>query len=212
MSQLVIGMADYEATRFACRHWHYARSLPTGKLVRYGVWENDEFQGVVIFGRGSNRNLLRPYGLDVTQGCELVRVALRGHEAPVSQIVAQCLALLRRTQDGLRLVLSFADPDQGHRGAVYQAGNWLYLGPSRAQSAIVVNGETVHKKSATKRWGTARPEVLSELLGVPVEWGAPLWRHTYAMPMDRAMRRQLAPLAQEYPTAARPPGSVGVAD
>ena len=70
-----------------------------------------------------------PFGLESTEACELVRVALApGRHHPTSQCLAQSLKLLRRQSPGLRLVVSYADTKEGHLGIIYQATNWLFLG------------------------------------------------------------------------------------
>lgn len=123
-TSLHLDWCTYEAARYAVEHWHYSRSLPTPPLVKIGVWESGRFIGCVLFGRGANNNMYKPYGLTVTEACELVRVALHRHVAPVSKIVGIALRFLRKSNPGLRLVVSYADPNEGHTGAIYQAMNW----------------------------------------------------------------------------------------
>ena len=126
--ELCLDWCSHQAAKHAVEHWHYSGSLPPPPMRRIGVWETGRFVGCVLFARGASSNLLKPYGLKMTEGCELVRVALRDHWTPVSRIVAIALKILGRAEPGLRLVLSFADPAQGHHGGIYQAGGWLYLG------------------------------------------------------------------------------------
>lgn len=199
MADLLLAGCTRAAAEYACRRWHYSGKLPAGKLVTMGVWEDGSPIGAVIFGRGANNNIGRRFGLKQTEAVELVRVALKSHAAPVSRIVAVALKLLRRQSPGLRLIISYADPEQGHVGAIYQAGNWLYLGPSQAQRELVIAGRDVHKRSAGSRWGTASPARLRALTGLPVAYGPKRWKHTYAMPLDAGTRVALAPLCQPYP-------------
>jgi hypothetical protein len=189
----------HEAAAFACRTWHYSGTVPAGKLVKIGVWEDGKFIGAVIFGRGANNHIGSRYGLGQTEICELVRVALKAHEAPVSRIVALALRLLRRQSPGLKLVVSYADPGQGHVGAIYQAGNWVYVGRSQAQRELVVAGADMHKRTATSRWGTASPDRLRALTGLSVRYGPKLWKHTYLMPLSGEMRAAVKCLAKPYP-------------
>jgi hypothetical protein len=120
--------------------------VPSGKLVRLGVWENKKFIGVIIFGIGANRNMLKPYGLNQDEGCELVRIALKKHKAPVSKIVSLALKMLKSSQN-LKLVVSYADPEQGHHGGIYQAGNWIYAGRSGKAIKIFYKGRWAHLKT-----------------------------------------------------------------
>lgn len=125
---LRLDWCSHEAAKYAVEHWHYSKSLPTPPLVKIGVWEDEKFIGCVMFSRGSNNNMLKPYSLSVTEGCELTRVALTTHKAPVSRIVSIALRMVRKEMCGLRLVVSYADPNKGHAGSIYQAGGWVYVG------------------------------------------------------------------------------------
>jgi hypothetical protein len=92
-------------------------------MVKIGAWESGRFIGVVIFAWGMNRNLGSPYGLGIGECCELVRVALSKHKTQVSRIIKIALAFLKSKSPGLKMIVSFADPEQGHSGGIYQAGN-----------------------------------------------------------------------------------------
>jgi hypothetical protein len=72
---LKIDWATHAAAKHAVENWHYSESMPAGKLIKVGAWENGRFVGVVIFGRGANNNIGKPYGLDQMAACELVRIA-----------------------------------------------------------------------------------------------------------------------------------------
>lgn len=163
------------------------------------MWENGRYIGVVLFGRGANNNIGGRYHLEQTQVCELVRIALTAHESPVSRIAALAVRMLRKQSPGLRLIVSYADPAQGHHGGIYQAGNWLYVGSSQPQRAVVIDGVSMHKRSASAKYGTASPSEIARMSGSSAEWGEMAWKHTYLMPLDDAMRARLAPLVRPYP-------------
>jgi hypothetical protein len=170
--------------------------------VKLGAWESGRFIGVVLFGRGANNRMAQSYGLSQSQACELVRVALTKHDAPVSRIVSQAIKFVKKQSEGLRLVISYADPEQGHHGGIYQAGNWIYSGRSHAQSQLIIDGVTVHKRSAWAKYGTASPEKIAAITGARVKWSTPEWKHTYLMPLDTEMRERVLPLAKPYPKRA----------
>ena len=196
---LRVDWATHAAAKYACENWHYSGCLPTGKLVKVGAWERGEFVGVVLFGRGANNRMSAAYGLRQDEAAELVRIALRDHRAPVSRIKAIALRFLKQQSGGVRLVVSYADPDEGHHGGIYQAGNWIYAGRSQAQKELVVGGVFTHKRSANATWGTASPEKIAKLTGKKVEWGPVQWKHIYLMPLDPEMRDRVLPLSKPYP-------------
>lgn len=192
MSSLKVAPCSHEAAKYAVENWHYSRILPTGKIVKFGAWENDKFIGSVLFSRGASPNLGTALELDQTEVCELTRVALTKHEAPVSQIVAQAMRLLKESNPGLRAVVSFADPKEGHKGGIYQAGNWIYTGQSNPVIEYFIDGRWRHTRGAYHH--PARPTA-------PKREAPGKFRYIY--PLDKAMRRKLQKLALDFPNAVQ---------
>ena len=186
---LHVDWATHEAAKYACLHWHYSKCLPVGKLVMVGAWEHGKFIGVVIFGRGANHNMGKAFGLKQDECVELVRIALTNHVTPVSKIAAIAMRFLKNKNKGLRLVVSYADPEQGHHGGVYQAGNWIYKGLSSKSVKVFYKGKWAHKKtvddSGVDQSGLKKKVVQG--------------KHTYLMPLDKAMRASTLPLSKPYP-------------
>jgi hypothetical protein len=201
MSDLLVAPCDYQAAKHAVMHWHYSRSMPAGKLSTFGVWEHDRFIGAVVFGRGASDAIGKPYGLDQTQVCELVRVALTDHGHQVSEIVARSVRSMNEASPGLRLIVSYADPAHGHRGGIYQAGNWIYNGRTAPSAAFIDSrGKRWHSRMVSSTGATV---AFGQKITVPkptectrVELPG---KHRYLYPLDRAMRRQVTKLAQPYP-------------
>lgn len=197
MTRLRLAGCTHEAARFAVLRWHYSRSMPSGKLVKIGVWENDAFIGCVLFGRGSSPFLGQAYRLEQTEIAELVRIALGPHVTPVSRIGAIALREYRRLCPGTRLIVSFADPEQGHHGGIYQAMGWIYAGCSNPTELHRVGRRWRHTRSVA---GTTVQPALRELFvaGRIPSRTAP-GKHRYLWPFDPEVRALVAPLAQPYP-------------
>ena len=204
MGALQLDFCSHEAAKHAVRRWHYSRTMPAAKLVRIGVWEDGRFLGAILYGSGANRYLARPFGLEPTQACELVRVALaRGREHPTSRCLAISLKLLRRQCPGLRLVVSYADTKQGHRGTIYQATNWLFLVAS-VQPYLRVRGKIEHPRSLYDRYGPGGQQIQWLRTHVDphacrVEMPAKL---KYAYAWTRSLRKQLEAMSEPYPKRA----------
>jgi hypothetical protein len=194
---LVVAPCSHDAAKYAVLNWHYSKTLPVGKSYKCGVWEDGNFVGAVLYGWGANHNLSKPYGLDMTECVELVRVAMRAHTSFVSQVVAQSLRLLKRDNPLLRLVVSFADPYQKHHGGIYQAGNWIYAGSSGSKTEWMLNGKMLNRRAYTgENFGSPKMKLPDG--SVPIEVPG---KHRYLYPLDRAMRRQVQRLALPYPSA-----------
>jgi hypothetical protein len=197
---LHLDWASYEAAKFATTHWHYAGTVPPGKTVKVGVWEDGRFRGVVIFSYGAVHNIGSPYGLKQVEVCELVRVALDEHRTPTTRIVAIAIRKLRQLCPGIRLIVSYADEAQGHLGKIYQAGGWIYTG-HLDRRYLKVNGKVIHPRTLGSRYGKGGQAIEwirrnLDPMAVYVRAGR---KHKYLMPLDAAMRRQLAPLAKPFP-------------
>lgn len=204
---LRVDWATLEAARFACERWHYSGSIPMPPLVRIGVWEEGRFIGVVLFSRGASPHLLSRYGLQQHEGCELTRVALTTHKSQVSRVVALAIKFLRRHAPGLRLIVSFADPNAGHHGGIYQAGGWLYCGTSAGKVDWIGPDGKFYLNRQTSVSGLVRQfgkvtKVFKRAECTPVEM-AP--KHRYLMPLDADMRASVLPLAQPYPKRTMSP-------
>lgn len=201
---LKIDWATHEAAKFACENWHYSGSVPVPPLVKIGAWENSKFIGAVIFSRGANNNLLKPFSLDQTQGCELTRIALTNHFSPVSRIVKLAILFLKRMSPDLRLIVSFADPSEGHHGGVYQAGNWIYTGRQPPTTEFIApdgkqwHGRMVSKDGRIKVHGIYRKCWRVDQCKPVIKEG----KHRYLMPLDAEMRARIIPLSKPYPKRA----------
>ena len=200
---LRVDYCSREAATYAVEKWHYSRQMPSFKLVTFGVWEDDKFIGAVIYGGGATPNLLKPYGLGQFEGCELVRVAMTKHKTPVSRVIAITLRMLRKSFPGLRLVVSFADPGEGHSGGIYKAGGWVYAGMMREARYFKVHGRVRHPRSIAAKGGIQSIQAVrakfDPFASIVVKPG----KHRYLMPLDDAMKAQVAPLAQPYPVAVQ---------
>jgi len=191
---LKLDWATYEATKFACLNWHYSKCLPVGKLVKIGVWEENKFIGVVLFGRGANKSLGQPYGCDQTESCELVRIALKIHKTPVSKIISIALKFLKKSNPKIKLVVSFADIEQNHHGGIYQATNWIYDGKSNAADEYLFKGKRWHGRAFRKTHGSHLKFIDK---GLEIVQGSQKYR--YLFPLDQKLRDTLIKKALPYP-------------
>jgi hypothetical protein len=192
---LKIDWATHKAARFACENWHYSKCMPAGKIVKLGVWEDSTFIGVILFSRGANNTLGKPYGLEQVECCELTRIALSKHQTPVSRIMMISLMFLKKNSPGIRLIVSFADPDRGHHGGVYQATNWIYAGMTNAADEYIVNGKRMHGRSMRALYGShVGKQFIHKVKGSS--------KHRYLMPLDEEIRKKVKSLAKPYPKRA----------
>jgi hypothetical protein len=196
---LRLDFCSRDAAAFAVKAWHYSRSMPSGRLVTIGAWEAGRYIGAVVFGRGASSEIHSPFGLEQSQVCELCRVALGPHRAPTSQVVGAAIRLLRRQSPGLRLIVSYADPEHGHLGILYQALGWLFLGQTNRESLIRINGTLTHPRTVGSKYRTRSIAWLREHVAPDAGHVRTAPKYRYALPLDAAMREQLRSRIQPYP-------------
>lgn len=201
---LKVDWCSYQAAKFAVTHWHYSGSMPRSKMNTIGVWENGAFIGAIVFSYEATPQIGSPYGLAQIQVVELTRVALTFHIGSVTQFLKYAIALMKKKSENLRLIVSFADTEQGHLGIIYQASNWLYAGAIKpGRVGFIVNGKKVHTRTIGSKPGGVQSLkwVRANLDPSASEWTG-VTKHRYLYPLDRAMRRQIESLSKPYPKRA----------
>lgn len=202
---LLLSWIDHKAALYAVTHWHYSKCLPAPPIIKIGVWEYGKFIGCVLFSRGANNNLGAPYGLGCTEVCELTRVALDKHEFAVSRILAVSFKIIKKHCPGLKLIVSYADPNKKHHGGIYQAGNWVYSGKSapdaqyRDRNGKLWHSRLVNKNGFKKQFGQMKKTIkTSDFVKILLEG-----KHRYLMPLDIQTSHRIKLLSKPYPKRAQ---------
>jgi len=201
-TNLKIDWATHESAKYACENWHYSKCMPVGKIVKIGAWENDKFIGVVLFSRGSAPHLMTPYGLTQMDGCELTRVALCNHITHVSKILSIAVKFLKKHCPGLKIIVSFADPREGHHGGIYQACNWIHTGTQVPGGSLeyLINGKWVHPRTMGSKFGIQGKVFLEKYPNIKTR--RPTLKYRYVLPLDEEIKRKIEPLRKPYPKRA----------
>ena len=201
--ELAIQRVNQLTAKIPCEHWHYAGKLPSMITDVFGVWELGVFQGVLVFGFPVSQYAGRMFGLSDNQHIrELLRIALRGHCSTLTSIMSRILRQFKLDNPSVELVISYADPNAGHHGGIYQAASWVYLGefPPRPRiRAFTIRGETLHSRTAGHRYGRNNYQWLKDNVDpdlVGVVWPR---KHKYAFGFNRRIRKLLLGMAEPYP-------------
>ena len=172
-----------------------------------GVWEDEKFIGVVLFGNGAGQATNgKKYGLERRgEVAELARVALTDHKAPVSRIISIAIKMMKKRNTGIRLVISFADEkEQGHIGGIYQAGNWIYTGLFTGKSSKIIFGKIVHGKTLQNKKTKDGRRFQSSIHWIRknVDPNAEEYqskKHRYLMPLDDEVKKTVIKFKKPYP-------------
>tara|TARA_B100002019_G_scaffold95468_1_gene82205 strand:- start:361 stop:1125 length:765 start_codon:yes stop_codon:yes gene_type:complete len=88
-----------------------------------------------------------------------------------SYVISQSFRWLKEHKPNIKILVSYADPEQGHDGAIYQATNWIYQGAGEFQLAptyslrLSEDGDWMHSRSVYSKFGSADPKKLVKSIG-----------------------------------------------
>lgn len=191
-----LAFTTHEAAKYACKRWHYSKSLPVGKTIKIGVWENDKFIGCILFAYGACCNIGRPFGLQMNEVCELTRIALTKHINPVSKFLAISLKMIKRFQPKMKMVVSYADPFQNHHGGIYQATNWIYLGKTKGSTHYKNKfGKHVHSRMVNDY----DKEKFNKLIETGYLKRYTAYKHKYIYPLEKDLWIEFKKQSKPYP-------------
>jgi hypothetical protein len=78
---------------------------------------------------------------------------------------------MKQHAPNIKVLISYADPEQSHDGAIYQATNWIYQGCGDFQLAptyslrVNEDDDWMHSRSVYSKYGSAAPENLKKAIG-----------------------------------------------
>lgn len=202
---LKIDFVSHDVYKAALRRWYYRPDVPVGKLVRLGAWEDGRFVGVVSFGPGSSSTLGQRFGCTPLQSCELNRIALSPeHQTEVSRIIRIAVLMLRKQSPGIKVIVTFADPQAGHHGGVYQGAGWIYTGKTADDRRYLYRGDWLHSRSVrasgtrtvggSGRVSCPRPQDCERVEIVP-------GKHRYVLPLTPEVRALVERARRDAPKA-----------
>lgn len=198
-----ISKATYDAAKYACVYFHYAKAVPVCQFA-YNVFnDEDEWCGVIIYGSGATPHIASPYDKLPGQVLELERVALNGKQGhgTTSKAVAMTLKALAKEAPWVDLIVSYADLDQEHVGILYQATNWIYQGLTNAnqRGAFIIHGKKYHPKSVHSKGWKQSVLWLRENVDPDAHEFITKGKHKYLYPMTKQMRKRVQILSVPYP-------------
>lgn len=186
-------IASNKAIKYACINFHYAKAVPTYS-IGYSVFnDNNEWCGVVLFGGGASVNMPTKFNLRSGQYLELNRMALNGKQSSTSKVLSIAIKLIKKECPTVRMLFSYADKGQEHKGIIYQATNWFYIENIESSGTeYLLNGIWKHDRGRYT-WGV-------DFKKLPKRKKA--GKHKYIYPLDKSLLPLCNSLKQPYPKQA----------
>ena len=120
---------------------------------------------------------------------ELTRLWIAdGHGSNIeSWFIGQSFKWLRANRPEIKCIISYADPEQGHRGTIYQATNFLFQNTTKKQSSLLVSFTNtpynwIHSKTIYDRLGTHDIKEWKEKLPKPFWYKTISTKYRYIYP------------------------------
>jgi len=185
-------IASSKAIKYACMNFHYAKAIPTYS-IGYSVFENNIWCGVVLFGGGASVNMPTKFNLRNGQYLELNRMALNGKQSSTSKVLSIAIKLIKKECPTVRMLFSYADKGQEHKGIIYQATNWYYIENIESSGTeYLLNGIWKHDRGRYN-WGV-------DFKKLPKRKKA--GKHKYIYPLDKTLISLCKSLSKPYPKQA----------
>ncbi len=199
---LVIEPAMPSAIEQVILDHHYLHNMPSATRRCFAVRLDGELVGAVVFTAGARLGHRTLSAARPQQVATLARLWL-SDSAPKnseSRVIGFVLRYLSRNTDW-KLLLSYADPNAGHVGTIYQATGWLYLGQQAPTSYVDLgDGKLLHPRTVYQRLGSNAVGHLRRT-GIPASRRQVSAKHRYAYLLDPAWRWRLRGMGLPYPKA-----------
>lgn len=164
---------------------HYTRSVPSGKsyylqfedaLIVWSIPANNNIARFVLGWPGNVWELSRLYAPD-------------GHEKNLlTRAISAGVSAIRRLENPDALV-SYADPNVGHQGGVYQAASWLYHGKCDKTRMYQRDGRTVARRAFhSGENGMTKAQIEADGWREIYQTG----KHRFVKPLTHKARKSLA--------------------
>lgn len=183
------------AARFV-EEWHYSNRMPTGFNVCWDLKLEEVRYAVAVLGFGVNpyqHQVIPLEELTAENTWEIKRLCrAEPKHLELSWFVARFIRRVRKQWPTVRVLVAFADPDEGHHGGIYAACNFIRLGETNAEWHLEdEDGQKRHRRYAFRyaRRNNISLDQAREQLAVKRVKTAPKIRWVY--PMSKRDRKVL---------------------
>jgi hypothetical protein len=212
-SKIEMRVLDYQTAKKIITENHYSRTMPCCELA-LGFYIEQVLNCVIVFGQSATARMAK--SLPSPNYWELVRLFSFdwGGKNIESYCIGKALRYIEQNYDK-DVIVSFADPSQGHVGGIYQATNWLYCGVTDQTGGYTyfIDGKWQHPRSTVARYGTREHKKILEI-DPTIQFKRIPRKHRYIFLFgSRAKRKQLLS-RHKYPILPYPknitPGEVSM--
>jgi len=172
---------------------HYSHAWPAAQL-NLGFYIDDVLNGVIVYGPSATPKMKN--SLPSPNYWELQRLysfdwAGKNVE---SFMIGASIRYIKKNYTEIDCLISFADPNQGHVGTIYQATNWLYCGMSDVAGGYQYkfDGKWEHPRTTMARLKTRNHKNIMKMYP-NLEYRKTIRKHRYIylLPNNKRHRKEL---------------------
>ena len=193
------------------KKYHYTHKAPGTLQDALGVYyrgddtskffdDDEKLIGCIMYGYPVGRHVINSIvedeNIKSTNICELLRLFIHdGYGKNIeSYVIGQSFKWLKENRPKVKILVSYADPEAGHIGYVYQSTNWMFQCPEPGgaiwTSLTKDPYEWMHPRSVHIKFGFAGKDGLKSVLDKPfyIKKSSPKYRYLYLLGNKRENR------------------------
>lgn len=200
LHEILVQPIPFTAARKLVERYHYLHSMPGGTKLAFGAILGGRLLGTIIFGAGP-ANAYRLVAGTTPDDCLTLSRLWLSDELPAnseSRIMGISIRAIKKNT-GVKFLVTYADPSQGHVGTIYQATGWTYTGLSEAMPMFDLgDGRIRHSRSLSHAFGTHSLKHF-EKSGLKVTVVPQPRKHRYIYFLDKGYEDNLTVPVLPYP-------------
>jgi len=180
---------------------HYTHSYPNSTKVSFGIYYEGKLQGCMCWGIPATQHHYKKFNVDKSELMELLRLWTKDNSPKnlESKSISINIRILKKEMPNLKVLISYADPNVGHNGIVYQASNWRYIGTSGNDGGIKIGNKVYHRRTLNSRYGSSKKDFLEKITGKEVIQVRSRGKHYYVYPLSNEIENKIKPWIKPYP-------------
>lgn len=175
ISKITIRQLNKNVATDIINKYHYTHNCGNIKIA-FGIFiennvkffdKGEKVIGAIIYSHPVGRNVIESISdsLKSNEVLELTRLYIHdGYGKNIeSYSISKSIKLIKKLMKNIKVLISYADPEQNHVGTIYQSSNWLYQGNKfRLVDSYWYNlkGKWVHPRTIVERYGSLSPQVI----------------------------------------------------
>ena len=154
---------------------HYSHKKTSTKFA-LGIFHNKKLIGCMTYGFPVGRLVVKSIvpSFENNEVLELTRLWIADDYGQniESWFIGQSFRFIKNNYPQVKCLISYADPNVGHQGSIYQATNWLYQKSPMICKAfqVVVDGKILHPRTCVARYGTTNIKKLEAITNKKCSW------------------------------------------